>query len=263
MTTGEAATPAGQELIEIILLIASDGELQQSDVQVLHDYLQRHRVEIPAFVYLRAIVADILQDGRIAAYEVFQLRRAMARVVPKSVREQVTTPLASLGLDYEFDEAPTTRPWHTHPATDRQLAYIQSLGGSIDDVRTKGEAGALIDKLLDEKPPTPRQQMVVLFFDRTDLLTATRDEVSLWLDRLYEERPAYQAAWVRYKRHVGDDGHHVDATRVPVGEYRNWLRSSQAHLNTPRSSGRPLWPAITVLSALLLLAVIYVIARHS
>ena len=47
--------------------------------------------------------------------------------------------------------------WRNHPATEKQLAYLQSFGFSLDSLLTKGEACDLIDKFSDE-PESQRKR---------------------------------------------------------------------------------------------------------
>lgn len=220
MTSKQADSPAGKALINAILDICHDGEITLPEVASLHAILIKHSEAMPAITFLRSHTRQILIDETVTDAEAYALKRAMERVVPKEVRSVVATHLAAIGLPVSGERF---EQWMADPVTRRQIEYILNLGGDPRSVKTKGEASKLIDQLLTRRPPTPRQVMLIRFFDRTDLLAHTKDEVSDWIDRLFTSDIKMELAWHRYKQLTDHDPISQDPTSVPVGEYLKFV----------------------------------------
>lgn len=242
LTKNEAASAYGQRLVHQILAISGDGALVIDEVRALHNVLREGPPGMNAVSFLRAKTTAILVDGQLDQLETYELRRAMERVVPKDVRENLTILLSNIGLPtIDQSENAWEYSWRDDPITARQYEYINVLGGVASERMTKGQASVLIDHLLETRPPTPRQQMVIRFFDRLDLMTNTKEQVSVWLDELFGQREDYQRAWDLFKVDVGDDGTIRDPTTVPIGAYRNYLRVRGGDSSIPRSEQRRRW----------------------
>lgn len=225
MTESDIKSPVGKQLLDFIFAMCHDGKLEISEVEDLHIFLRGASPCFAAIEFLRSITRAIVADGAIDEIEAYRLKLAFERVVPKSVRGIVSTHLEGIGLPIQDDEdnAPA---WTKHAATDRQLEYIVNLGGVLTSGMTKGEAAKQIDELLERRPPTPRQQMLLRFFDRLDLLRSTKDEVGQWLDDLFADYPSkHEMAWDRFKRTTNHDPHGQDPTIVSVGEFRKHMRN--------------------------------------
>jgi hypothetical protein len=233
LTKTEAASAYGQRLIHQILAISDDGNLTIEEVRALHAVLMDGPMEIEAVPFLRAKTTVVLHDGELDHLEMYQLRCAMERVVPKDVRSDLTILLSRIGLPTMEEEEEdggyrVKRSWHDDPVTTRQLEFIRDLGGVATERMTKGAASLLIDQLLERRPPSPRQRMVLRFFDRVDLMEKTKEEISIWLDALYRQHEEYEQAWHLFKAAIGDDGSMCDPSIVPIGAYRQYLRSPRA-----------------------------------
>lgn len=232
LTKAQADSPQGRALIEWILAACHDGALDISEVEKLHAFLKREASDIPAFVFLRALTRDVVADGALDDTETYHLKKAFERVVPKEVRGIIATHLGDIGVPtVEEDEAEPR--WTRDAATSRQLDYIIALGGRVTQGMTKGDAARMIDGLLERRPPTPRQVMLLRFFDHMQLLSSDKDAVSLWVDELYAENPEYEQAWARFKRATNHDPRGQDPSVVPIGAYVNYLRRSAS---TPQAS---------------------------
>jgi hypothetical protein len=229
LTQAQAASPFGQRLIHQIMAISHDGDLTIEEVASLHTILRNGPADMNAVPFLRTVTTSIITDGQLDAVEAYQLRRAMERVVPKAIRIDLTILLSRIGLpSSDEDDAPgSRRSWRDDPVTARQLEFIRDLGGVPDERLTKGAASELIDDLLARRPPTPRQQMVLRFFDRLDLSSKTKEEVSVWLDDLYAQREDCERAWDRFKIETGDDGSVRDPLVVPIGAFRRYVKGSR------------------------------------
>jgi hypothetical protein len=224
LTKAECDSPTGKGLIDLIFSMCHDGCLDISEVDKLHIFLREDASAIAAIPYLRAITREAVADGATNDAEAYALKLAFERVVPKEARGIVSTHLQNIGLPaaHEDDE---TAAWTEHEATHRQIAYVVDLGGTVTPGMTKGEASQLIEQLLERRPPTARQTMLLRFFGRLDLLRATKDDVSLWIDQLYASDEQLERAWDRFKRETNQDPFEQDATIVPVGAFKDYLRT--------------------------------------
>lgn len=222
LTKSECDTSIGKRLIDLIMSMCHDGRLEISEVNELDQFLRSNPAGLAAVSYLRAITREAIADGVINDAEAYALKRAFERIVPKDWRGIVSTHLESIGLPVisEFD---VSSDWTEDDATQRQLDYIIALGGTVTPWMTKGQASVLIDQLLERRPPTPRQKMLLRFFDRLDLMQATKDEVSIWIDEMYAKEERRERAWERFKRETNHDPCGKDPTIVPVGAFRNYL----------------------------------------
>jgi hypothetical protein len=222
LTSAQAASAVGKKLINMILDMCHDGQLDIAEVETMDAFLRENaNSEIAAVHFLRAITREIVADRMVDPMEAYRLKKAWERVVPKEVRAVVSTHLESIGFPAgEFDY--TDAPWKRHPATAAQISYIDSLGGAITPWLTKGEASDLIEQLLERRPPTPRQRLLIRFFDRLDLHSATKEQVSVWIDDLFINSPKHERAWDRFKIETGMSPEETDMARVPIGACRNY-----------------------------------------
>ncbi len=266
LTKKDAESPWGQRLIHQILAVSHDGELTIDEVRIVHARLREGPPTSNAIAFLRALTTNILADGVLDAIETYELRRAMERVVPKTVRMQLTELLSGIGLpttEIEDDEDQRDAPsrsrrlagdWRSDPVTQRQLSFIRELGGNANERMTKGAASELIDDLLERRPPTPRQLMLLRFFDRVDMAKRTKEEVSVWIDEFYATDERYERAWDQFKVDVGDDRTIRDPQSVPIGEYRKYMRrgvAADSRRSAVQRSGPRLVHVILVLFLLL------------
>jgi hypothetical protein len=226
MTKAEAESPFGQRLIHQLLAISRDGHLSLEEVAALDKMLENAPRTMQAVPYLYDITQDMLSDRTFSDREANTLRVAIGRVVPKAVRIEINRMLAEMGLppsDAEHESPVGKRSWQHDPATARQIDFIRDLGATPQSNLTKGEASILIDDLLDRRPPSRRQLMVLRFFARLDLASHTKDEVCVWMDNLYDDKPHYQLAWQKFKQDIGFDASHIDIEDVPLGGYKNYI----------------------------------------
>jgi hypothetical protein len=221
LTKKECESPSGKRLVDLIFSMCHDGCLDIAEVDQLHIFLRNDNSTIAAFPYLRAITREAVADGAINDAEAYALKLAFERVIPKEARGIVSTHLQNIGLPAVHEDE-FAGDWTEHEATHKQIDYIVNLGGTVMPGLTKGQASQLIDQLLQRRPPTPRQTMLLRFFDRLDLLQATKDEVSLWIDQLYASDGRLERAWDRFKRETNHDPFEQDATVVPVGAFKKY-----------------------------------------
>lgn len=219
LTSRQAATPEGQELLGLIFSIVQDCEISYSEVCKLNAYLLSRRGDANAVSYLRTLTRQIVFNGRLDAVEAYELKVAFHRVVPKEYRGIISTHLEEIETPY----GGRASRWRRDPITVAQQEYIARLGGKVVAGMTKGEASDLIESLLNRVLPTPRQVMLARFFDRADLISRTKIEVALWIDELFVQSPAMEASWERFKRESVFDPFSMDPSVVPIGAYRNYL----------------------------------------
>lgn len=224
LTSKEVESPTGKRLIDLLLSMCHDGELELSEVAELHAFLLRDQSGIAAVEFLRALTREVLADGAITRAEAHRLKLAFERVVPKEVRGIISTHLETIGAPRAV-RSTVSSTWELDPATSRQIEYIIDLGGTVTSGMTKGEASNLIEDLLERRPPTPRQRMLLRFFDRLDLAQAGKDEVSAWVDHLFMQDERHERAWERFKMDTRHDPTCQDPTVVPVGAYWKYMGS--------------------------------------
>ena len=122
-------------------------------------------------------------------------------------------------------------PLSEQPATEKQLQFIRDLGENPPAQLTKTAASSLIEELLakqrksqsSQQPPTPRQIMVLRFWNRMDLAQSSKWDVEQWLNQFYDEDPRRKAAWETFKSENGDDGSQHDPSWVPIGIGESYL----------------------------------------
>ena len=116
-------------------------------------------------------------------------------------------------------------------ATEKQIQYIRDLGGNPPMGLSRADASALIEQLqanrhesfAREEPPSPRQIMVLRFWNRMDLAQSSKWEVEQWQNQFYAEDPRRKAAWEAFKLENGDDGSQHDPSCVPIGVGESYL----------------------------------------
>jgi DNA-directed RNA polymerase specialized sigma24 family protein len=222
LTKAQAEGEDGHALLNLMLDICHDGEVTLEEAEDLYGKLRTLSADIPAVPYLRCIAREAIADGTIDKHEAYNLKKAMMRVATKEVRGVIETHLDSIGLPPP--DRSSRSSWRGDPATARQLDYIVGLGGQPTDGMAKGEASDLIEELLERRPPTPRQVLLLRFFDRVDLMGETKDAVSAWIDEVFARSLRHEQAWMRFKRETNHDPHETDPATVPVGAYRDYLR---------------------------------------
>ena len=120
---------------------------------------------------------------------------------------------------------------HSVKATEKQLDFIRSLGGNPPWGLSRAGAEELIPRLLAEQrekqaredSPTPRQTMVLRFWNRLDLADKSKWDVEQWLDKFYHEDFRRKVAWETFKLANGDDGSQRDPSWVPIGVGESYL----------------------------------------
>jgi len=116
-------------------------------------------------------------------------------------------------------------------ATEKQFQYIRDLGGNPPAELSRADAEMLIpqlqakqhESLAREQMPTPRQIMILRFWNRMDLAQSSKWEVEQWLSQFYGEDSRRKAAWETFKLETGDDGSQHDPSCVPLGAGESYL----------------------------------------
>ena len=202
LTRAEMKMPEIQELAELLVKIASDGALEYEELQALTEWLNNHnRLEIAGVKYLIDVMLQICADGVISEQEVWEVQLAIERVLPKEFRSQII-------------EARKAQ-YYSQPATAAQLDLIEKLTNSRPADLTRRQASEILDGVFNAT--TNRQIMFLRFWDKEELASNGRHEVSAWMDAFIEDDPARWAAWTIFKAESGDDGSQRDPSCVPVG----------------------------------------------
>lgn len=117
------------------------------------------------------------------------------------------------------------------PATDKQLEYIDALGGNSNPNLSRADAEELIprleaaryENLAKQQAPSPRQLMVLRFWNQMHLVQTSKWDVEKWLTHFYDEDSRRKKAWELFKAEIGDDGSQYDPSIVPVGIGHTYL----------------------------------------
>ncbi len=212
--------------------VLGDGRINEKEIRALEGWLDRASAQsvLPGINFLKDEVEGILADGEVSEPERRLLLNSLLKVLPPDERERAKARVAEAKeLDKELDreareskkeqqraskeveraiqrderkrerekELQAERIAANQP-TDKQIAFIQRLGGSLPPGSTKAQASDLIDQLLQNRP-TIRQQMVLRFWSRLDLSDRGIDGISAWMDEWYQVDPDHLAAWELFK----------------------------------------------------------------
>jgi hypothetical protein len=217
LTKSELESQTGREFIEFVESIGSDGTVDFNEVSALLSTVE-HGGKFHNLVgagFLRETILEIINDGKIEQYEIERLRYAISRVLPKSIRDES-------GF-YSKESIAASRPrlptWHEDPASDRQLDLLLRLGIGFHPGITKGEASIIISEYIQQKEarPTPRQMMVLRFFNKMEFAECGKAEVTDWMDRWYFEDPKRKEAWELYKLDNGGDITDPESVEIGIG----------------------------------------------
>ncbi|TAL06632.1 MAG: zinc ribbon domain-containing protein [Verrucomicrobia bacterium] len=261
LTPKQCETTEGYELMTLLLEITHDGLVNANGVRRLNAWLEgKANSDLPAAKYLSQLPERL---GEINTATAFEIHFAIERVLPKRFRADVKqrrqeawmhSPLkpkaTEAQLDYirglggtpppginiaeasqmisellgESDSLPSEK------ATQSQIQYIRDLGGTVPVGMTKLYASMLIEKLLrsGEGQPTPRQIMVLRFWNRLDLAEKSKGEIEQWLDQFYRQDGRRKGAWALYKYRNKDDGTQRDPSWVAIGEGEKCLQEIAA-----------------------------------
>jgi hypothetical protein len=237
LTKAELSTPAGEALVALITRIGADGEITFDELSELESAVSERGpfADLTAAEFLRDIIHEIIADGRIDIIEAESLRRGLARVLPKGIRERFEDALPA--------DPDANRPaWYYDVITERQVMFLRKLGHADPHSMNKGEASVMIDSLLnsqanhnnagarvvrefddyDTTKPTDRQMMVLRFWGRPEPMTGTRQHVSDIIDSWYSGEPRKKIAWEEWKKAQGRDITNPDD--VPFGIGEEWLQ---------------------------------------
>jgi len=202
--------PQIEDLVLLLVNIASDGVLEHDELQKLTDWLNSNsHLDVPAVRFLVDLMVRICEDGKLAADEVFEIQLAIERVLPKEFRTNVT----------EARKA----AYYDQPASENQLDAIQSFTHERPTGLNRRAASEMLDRLFANPPPSNRQIMLLRFWNRMDLANAARHEISEWIDTFTAADHARWLAWSLFKEEHGDDGSQRDPSFVPIGIGEEYL----------------------------------------
>ncbi len=221
LTKKDLDTLEGQALFELLERTMSDGRLTDQEVKLLEVWLKDNVFNtIPGIQFLREEVAGVLVDGSVSDDERNLLQWAILRVLPVAERKRAKAKIA------DVNDAARIAEWNS--VTIKQRDYIRALGGVCPANATKASASEIIDELLDSRriTPTVRQQMVLRFWDQTNISSMGVEGVSNWMDQWYKEDPYRITAWELWKRDVGDNGSRSPdkVPTVPIGVGYEYLQ---------------------------------------
>ena len=84
LTKGQRDTPAGRELVALLVELSADGIVSRPEMDRLRAWLEVDcGVDFPALAFLFQVIEEISEDGELSAEQLDRLALAMARVLPK------------------------------------------------------------------------------------------------------------------------------------------------------------------------------------
>lgn len=199
-----------EEFVVLLVNIASDGGLEYEELQKLTDWLNRHvHLDVPAVKFMVDLMLRVCADGKITDEEVFEIQLGIERVLPKEYRLQITEARKSAYYD--------------QPASANQLDSIESIAHKRPTGLSRREASEMLDQLFSNPPASNRQIMFLRFWNRTDLATKSRREISEWMNSFIQADQARWLAWDMFKAECGDDGSQCEPSFVPIGAGQKYL----------------------------------------
>jgi hypothetical protein len=210
LTRAHLKIPQIEDLVLLLVNIASDGVLEHEELQKLTDWLNANsHLDVPAVRFLVDLMVRVCDDGKLAMEEVFEIQLAIERVLPKEYRTKVAEARKAAHYD--------------QPASESQLDAIQSYTSKRPVGLTRREASEMLDQLFANPPPSNRQIMLLRFWNRMDLANSSRHEISEWIDSFTAADHARWLAWSLFKEEFGDDGSQRDPSFVPIGIGERYL----------------------------------------
>jgi hypothetical protein len=155
------------------------------------------------------LMVRVCADGKITDEEIFEIQLGIERVLPKEYRTQIA-------------EARKTA-YNSQPASANQLDAIEGITHQRPVGLSRREASEMLDGLFTDPPASNRQIMFLRFWNRMDLTTKPRREISEWMDSFIQADHARWLAWDLFKDECGDDGSQRDPSFVPIGAGEKYL----------------------------------------
>ena len=217
LTRAQLKMPEVEEFVVLLVNIASDGVLEYEELQRLTDWLNSHmHLEVPAVKFMVDLMLRICADGKITEEEVFEIQLGIERVLPKEYRSRIT----------EARKA----AYYDQPASANQLDTIEQVAHSRPSGLTRRQASEMLDRLFTDPPASNRQVMFLRFWNRMDLATKSRREISEWMDAFTQADEARWLAWDLFKQDCHDDGSQRDPSFVPIGAGEEYLQKALRNL---------------------------------
>ena len=202
--------PEVEGFVVLLVNIASDGVLEYAELQKLSDWLNSHiHLDVPAVKFVVDLMLRVCADGKITDEEIFEIQLGIERILPKEYRTQIT----------EARKA----AYYDQPASTNQLDAIEGITHQRPVGLSRREASEMIDSLFTNPPASNRQLMFLRFWNRMDLATNSRREISEWMNAFIQADQARWLAWDLFKDESGDDGSQRDPSFVPIGAGDKYL----------------------------------------
>jgi hypothetical protein len=211
LTRAQLKLPEVEEFVVLLVNIAADGVLEYEELQQLTDWLNNHvHLDVPAVKFMFDLMVRVCADGNITDEEIFEIQLGIERVLPKEYRTQIT----------EARKA----AYYNQPASANQLDTIAGITHQRPAGLSRREASEMLDRLFTDPPASNRQIMFLRFWNRMDLTSKSRREISEWMDSFVQSDHARWLAWDLFKVECGDDGSQRDPSFVPIGAGEKYLK---------------------------------------
>ena len=255
----DMSSEVGRKLVKVLSQVLADGEVTANEVLALRKWLDGASTlsNIPGINFLREEIESVLGDGKIDELEAELLVNSILRVLPVSERQPLKDAV-SQAKSKKRDAKQVLRERIQSTPTERQTAFIKTLGGKLDSNATKQDASDLIDQLLQTQP-TARQLMVLRFWDELKRSNEGVEGVSRWMDNFYLEDPDRLLAWIEWKSESVDaySRDFASVELVPLGAGKQYLARIKAS-NAVKITSNSVLPRVLFWSGSLLLMAVLV-----
>jgi hypothetical protein len=270
LTAKEAANPVNQPFLSILLELSSDGIVTKDELRYLHEFLLANPSELEAYHELK-LRTSLLVARTPTPLECQEFQFLIERILPKAVRDDLVSRLgADRTTQYEIKElialgckdVPKTRQdaWNirdrmtrskrdSRPATEAQLEFLKNLGYRGTQELGVASASKLIDEYIEKRDNyrhshnsnepnevTPRQRMLLDFWNIEFNTALTKSIVSDWLDKAYLADYKKKEAWELYKT-----AHNISDTQTyqPIVRGSGWQYLEKVGGVTLTETGSP------------------------
>ena len=232
LTKKQLSTEDVMSLRALLVEVTKDGELSLGEIDTLKAWLAQRvdKCEVPAIHYLLEAVNAVILDGHVSSDDRLEIMVAIERVLPLPDRRQakaarLNAQAKTAVAKEDGDNSEGEDDEDKESATQPQIAYIRALGGEVPANLGKWEASDLITQLKSRASSvSPRQMMVLRFWNKLELAKAGHARVSDWMDDWYKKDGLHLEAWELYKRESGDDGGQGDPDRVSIGAGYTYMK---------------------------------------
>jgi len=219
LTEEQLKKNTAKHLLTLLDEVSADGVLTDEEIKQMDAWLSHVDDEgIPAMIFLRTLIHDVLEDHVITEVERQDIVFAILRVMPDDISHAARLRYGTMfGCEDRLLGG-------TH-VTKGQEKMMEVLYLPIPRNCTRDQACDLIMAAIDKRCESSGiHAMVLRFWGREDLVSY-RSAACEWLDRWYAEDPDRYAAWVLWSKEHPEC---CSPESVTVGEGNEYLERLKA-----------------------------------